>query len=142
MTEKDAKYCGCLLYASGALARNITRMAEEEFLITGLAPSYAFLVMSVNDNPGINATALSETMQLKPSTVTRLVEKMEAKGLLTRKTVGKYTEVHPTDKSRALNMRLHEAWVNLYKRYAAVLGEVEAQQLTTAVYRAAKALDS
>jgi DNA-binding MarR family transcriptional regulator len=142
MTEKDAKYCGCLLYASGALARNITRMAEEEFLITGLAPSYAFLVMSVNDNPGIHASALSETMQLKPSTVTRLVEKMEAKGLLTRKTVGKYTEVHPTDKSRALNMRLHEAWVNLYKRYAAVLGEVEAQQLTTAVYRAAKALDS
>jgi MarR family transcriptional regulator, organic hydroperoxide resistance regulator len=140
MTEKDAKYCGCLLYASGALARNVTRMAEEEFQITGLAPSYAFLVMTVNDSPGINATDLSATMQLKPSTVTRLVEKMEAKGLVTRKSVGKFTEIYPTDKSRALNMRLHEAWVNFYKRYSALLGEADAQQLTAAVYRAAKAL--
>lgn len=140
MTEKDAKYCGCLLYASGALARNVTRMAEEEFQITGLAPSYAFLVMTVNDSPGINASDLSATMQLKPSTVTRLVEKMEAKGLVTRKSVGKFTEIYPTDKSRALNMRLHEAWVNFYKRYSALLGEADAQQLTAAVYRAAKAL--
>jgi len=141
VTDKDSKYCGCLLFASGALARNITRLAEEEFLITGLAPSYAFLVMTVNDNPGINASTLSATMHLKPSTVTRLVEKMEAKDLVTRKTVGKFTEIYPTEKSRALNMRLHEAWVNMYKRYAAALGEAQAQQLTSAVYQAAKALD-
>jgi DNA-binding MarR family transcriptional regulator len=141
MPNKDAKYCGCLLFASNALARNITRLAEEEFKMTGLAPSYAYLVMTVNDSPGINATALSETMQLKPSTVTRLVEKMETKGILTRKAVGKFTEVHPTDKSRALNMRLHEAWVNLYKRYVAVLGEAEANQLAGLAFQAAKALD-
>ena len=105
------------------------------------SPPPSYLVMTVNDSPGINATALSETMQLKPSTVTRLVEKMETKGILTRKAVGKFTEVHPTDKSRALNMRLHEAWVNLYKRYVAVLGEAEANQLAGLAFQAAKALD-
>jgi DNA-binding MarR family transcriptional regulator len=142
MTTKDAKYCGCLLFASNALARNMTRLAEEEFKMTGLAPSYAYLVMAVNDSPGINATALAETLQLKPSTVTRLVEKMEAQGLMQRKTAGKFTEVHPTDRSRALNMRLHEAWVNLYKRYTAILGEEIAHQLAGDTYRAAKLLDT
>jgi DNA-binding MarR family transcriptional regulator len=117
----------------------MTRMAEEEFAITGLAPSYAFLLMSVNEKPGIHPKELSEQMQLTPSTVTRLIEKMEYRGFVERKSQGRITEVHPTDKSMQLDPRIKEAWRNLYQRYSSILGK-EVNQLTADVYEAVKKL--
>jgi len=53
MSDKNNIYCKCLLYSANALSRAITKMAEEEFSVVELAPSYAFVVMTVNSNPGL-----------------------------------------------------------------------------------------
>lgn len=140
MNHKNSKYCHCLYYTANALARNLTKMAEEEFSTTGLAPSYAFLLMAVNDKPGIQPKEISAQMQLTASTVTRLIEKMEHRGFLERKPVGKFTKVFPTEKSRKLNNKIHTAWSSLYQRYSNLLGEELGKKLTTAVYKASQAL--
>lgn len=116
-------------------------MAEEEFAVTGLAPSYAFLLMTVNEQPGIQPTEISAHMQLTPSTVTRLIEKMEHKGLLKRQSEGKYTYVYPTEKSKKRNKKIHEAWANLYRRYSDLLGEAKGRALTDQVYAASIKLE-
>ena len=134
--EKENKYCGCLYYSANALARVITKMAEEEFSITQLAPSYAFLLMTVNDKAGIQPKEISEHMMLTPSTVTRLIEKMESRGFLERKSMGKFTEVYPTQKSYDLNTKIKEAWGNLLTRYSRLLGEEHSRQLTDDVFSA------
>lgn len=139
MGKEDSKYCGCLYYAANALGRVMTKMAEEEFAITGLAPSYAFLLMSVNEKPGIQPGELSEQMQLTPSTVTRLIEKMELRGFVERKSSGRITQVYPTAKSESLDPKIKEAWLNLHKRYSGILGE-KVDDLTAAVYAAVKKL--
>ncbi|MDJ0646502.1 MAG: MarR family winged helix-turn-helix transcriptional regulator [Flavobacteriaceae bacterium] len=141
MNNQKNKYCGCLYYSANAFARIMTKIAEEEFAITGLAPSYALLLMSVNEQPGIQPKSLSEHMQLTPSTVTRLIEKMEHRGLVKRSSVGRATEVHPTKKSLELKSVLKKAWQNLFKRYTAILGEKQAKELTTKVYEAFLRLD-
>lgn len=139
---KNDKYCGCLFYSANALARVITRIAEEEYAPTGLTPSYAFLVLTVNEKPGIQAGEISEIMRLNPSTITRFIEKMEEKGLLTRKTNGKFTEVYPTEKGLALNETITTCWKNLYNRYVSVLGVTQANMLTMAVYEAVSKLEN
>jgi DNA-binding MarR family transcriptional regulator len=139
MENKDSKYCNCLYYSANALGRVMTKMAEEEFAITGLTPSHAFLLMSINDKPGIHPKELSEQMQLTPSTVTRLIEKMENRGFVQRKAIGRITEVHPTTKSKELDPKIKEAWQNLYKRYSSILGK-EGDSLTGSVYNAVKKL--
>ncbi len=141
MIKCDSKYCGCLYFSASALARIITKMAEEEFASTGLTPSYAFLVMSINANPGIQPKDLSAEMQLSPSTITRLIEKLEHKSLVERKTVGKTTEVYPTEKSVILGKTIKESWMNFYKRYAEALGEDESKNLTAMIYSATKKLE-
>jgi len=139
MGTADSKYCECLYYSANALGRVMTKMAEEEFAVTGLAPSYAFLLMSVNESPGIQPKELSKQLQLSPSTVTRLVEKMELREFVERKSVGRRTEVYPTRKSIELDTEIKEAWMNLYRRYSDILGE-EADDLTGAIYDAVKKL--
>ena len=138
----DSKYSGCLFYSSNALARVLTKMAEEEFSITQLAPTYAFLLMLVNEKPGIQPKEISQQMQLTPSTVTRLLDKMESNGYLARMSRGKAILVHPTEKSLTLNDKMLEAWVNLHQRYIALLGKDTARTLTASVHRATKVLES
>jgi hypothetical protein len=48
MTKCNSKYCGCLYFSANALARAITRIAEEKFALIGLSPSHAFLVILTN----------------------------------------------------------------------------------------------
>jgi DNA-binding MarR family transcriptional regulator len=139
--ELNSKYCSCLYYSANALARIMSKMADEEFSITGLAPSYAFLLMTVNWNPGIFIKEISRQMQLTPSTVTRLIEKMEVKGYLKRIAEGKFTKVFPTAKSKKLDKKIKSAWQKLYKRYSELLGEKNAKTITDQVYSAAKKLE-
>lgn len=139
--HKHSKYCQCLYYSANALARVLTKLAEEEFAVTGLAPSHAFLLMTVNDKPGIQPKEISEHLQLTASTVTRLIEKMENRGFLQRSFAGKFTKVYPTEKSRKLNAKIHKAWKSLYDRYANVLGKEKSRTLTAEAYNAVSVLE-
>jgi DNA-binding MarR family transcriptional regulator len=141
MIEKREKYCKCLFYSSNALSRIMTRIAEEEFAPTGLAPSYAFLLMIINDQPGIQPTEISNIMMLNPSTVTRFVEKMVDKGFLKKRIDGKSVYLYPLEKSTKINSKLREAWLNLYKRYTKILGETQANILTISIYESALKLE-
>lgn len=140
--EKNANpYCSCLYYSANALSRIMTKIAGEAFSVTGVAPSHAFLLMAVNVSPGIQPKAISAKMLLTPSTVTRLIEKMEHKGFLERKSNGRATAVYPTEKSIALDPALKKAWQHLYHQYTTLLGEEHAGALTGTVYDAALTLD-
>ena len=78
---------------------------------------------------------------LSPSTLTRLAEKLESKGLLRREAQGKTIRIHLTDQGEALGPALLEAWQETYRRYAAILGEGPARELTEHTYAAAVALE-
>ena len=141
MENEKNIYCNCLYYSVNALSRKITKMADEEFAITGLSSSYAFIMMTVNSKPKIQPNQLAEIMMLMPSTVTRLVEKLELKGLLERKSEGKYSYISATKKGKNLNKKIKQAWHNLYERYSTLLGKELSEELTIKVFRAVEGFD-
>lgn len=118
-----------------------TRMAEEEFSKVGLSPSYAFLIMTVAKKQGIQPGEISKALELTPSTITRLIEKMEKKGLLRRKFEGKTTEVYITAKGEALTDEIKKCWLSLYLRFSDILGEETSRQLSGMIYQAVKDLE-
>lgn len=136
MESTKSKYCNCLYHSANAFARVMTKMADEAFAPTGLSTSYAFLLMTVNESPGIQPKAISCQMQLTPSTVTRLIEKMEYRGLLERKSKGRATEVFPTENALALRPVLKTAWQSLYRQYTDILGKEVADKLTDDIHQA------
>ncbi len=122
MTECKSILHNCLYCTANSLSRVITRMVEEEFRRTGLSPSHAFLMMLVNDNPGIGQKELCEQLHLAPSTVTRFIDSLVYKGYLTRKSDGKVSRVHATESGQSLRNPIAGAWKSLQQRYAKVLG--------------------
>ncbi len=133
MENKTSKYCDCLYHSVNALSRVLTKMADEEFTVTGLTSSYALLLMSVNEKPGIQPKEISREMQLTPSTVTRLIEKLEMKGLVERSNSGRCTLVYPTQLGINKQESIKDAWASLHNRYSELLGKEKTNLLTSEV---------
>ena len=142
MAPKIESYLhNCLYFTANSLARQIGQLAEEEFRYTGLSPSHAFLVMVVNERPGITQKELSEALNLAPSTVARLVDSLQLKqGAVERRTVGKSARIYPTEKGKEMQDLIAKCWSSLFQRYTEILGEKTARTLTRAVDQACEKL--
>jgi DNA-binding MarR family transcriptional regulator len=136
MAKENSILHNCLYFTANSLSRVITKMAEQEFMGTGLSPSHAFLIMLVDEQPGILQKELCEKLNLAPSTVTRVIDTLVYRGFLTRQVKGKSTMVFPTKEGEALQESIHKAWKNLHLRYAKVLGLKEGDDLTARVDKA------
>jgi len=141
MKMSDSKYCKCLYFTANALARKIEKLAMESWSKVDLSPSYAYLLMLVVEEPGIQPTSLSEHLQLQPSTITRLLEKLESKKLLVRNYEGKLTNVYPTSKGKDLLPKLKECLNEFYSRYSEILGKEESARLVQNMGRIADKLE-
>ncbi len=142
MEEKKDILHHCLYFTANSLSRVITRMAGEEFSATGLSPSHAFLMMLVNDKPGIGQKELCEHLHLAPSTITRFIDTLVHKGYLYRKNDGKSSRIYPTRKGVELQKPIETAWMNLHVRYCGILGAEEGDELTRIIDEAGKKLES
>ena len=95
----------------------------------------------MNRKPGITAGELAGIMQLQHSTVTRLVDKLESEGYLSRRTEGRFMQVYPTARATRADGPLEAAWRRLYRRYVDILGEQQSRRLTAAISEAGEKLE-
>lgn len=131
---EDKIFKDCMYFTATRLYRAISRMAEEAFVSTGLSPTYAFLMMMVYKDPGISQRDLAEQLHITPSTLTRLIDKLENKALVERQIHSKKTNVKLTPEGTDMNQTIMECWNKLYERYCEILGENEAKFLTEQLY--------
>ena len=141
MKKSSSKYAQCLYFMSQALARKVDRLASQTWKSVNLAPSHAYLLMDVLEEPGIQPGTLAKHLQLQPSTITRFIEKLETKKLLVRTTVGKATNVYPTPKARELSPKLKHCLTHFCQRYSEMLGREESTKLIHDMAKTAERLD-
>ncbi|HEY1020040.1 MAG TPA: MarR family transcriptional regulator [Sediminibacterium sp.] len=128
MKTSESKFCSCLYFTTNALARKVEKLAVESWKKIGLAPSHAYLLKLVIDEPGMQAGVLAEQLQLTPSTITRLIEKLEEKKLVTRVTEGKTTNVFPTQKAKEMKPHIKQCIEEFHEKYVKILGKEESKQ--------------
>lgn len=132
----------CLFFTANRLSRSITKMAEEEFAVTGLTPMYGYLIRLVIGTPGISQKELSEKLCITASTLTRFIDKLENKQLVERKVQGKTVLVYPTPKGQELEDSIREASRNLRLRYEAILGKELSMHLSSDLELTSERLES
>jgi len=130
-----------MYFSTSALARKIEKLAVESWKPVDLSPSHSYLLMTVMEEPGIQPGALADEMQLKPSTITRLIEKLEEKKLVIRTSEGKVTNVYPTPKAKELQGKLKECLHHFYSSYCSILGKEECSKMINNMNKLADKLE-
>ena len=129
--ERQKQACslnGCLFFTTVKLSRVFGKIAEEAFSKTGLSPSHALLLYLVNQKEEILQKELGETLHLTPSTITRLIEKLEHKTLVSKRCEGKSVILSTTPQGIALQKSIMESWILLHEQYQGILTEEETAQ--------------
>ena len=125
MKSSDSRFNKCLYFSANAFARKVEKLSAESWKKIGLAPSHAYLLMMVLEEPGAQPGGIAKEMQLTPSTITRLIEKLEEKKLLVRVTEGKVTNVYATPKAKELHPRMKACMNDFYQKCIEILGTDE-----------------
>ena len=134
----------CPYFTSASFARVISQIADEECQLggTGLSPAHVYLIILVNDNEGISPSELAQKLNLAPSTITRMIDKLVTKGILERRTEGKNSMTYPTEKSMEMQKYIVETFQRIYKRFTDVLGRKEGYKLIKMIHEATVKLSS
>lgn len=122
MKKPGIDYSKCLYFSANALARKTEKLALESWSKIKLTPSHGYLLMLVIDEPGMQPGSLATSLQLTPSTVTRLILKLEKMKLLERTFEGKMTFVYPTAKGKALLPSMKACQKEFFANYSNILG--------------------
>lgn len=121
---------GCLFFTVKKLDRILDKIAEETFKPTGLSPTYGFILLAINETPGIAQKDIAELLHTAPSTIARFVDKLQNKNLIYTEHSGRNTLAYLTDEGIDLIDKVQEAWDNLHQLYADILGEKESDELS------------
>lgn len=106
-----------LLFATRAFAKAIEKLAAECWLPSGLKANEANLLMNIiSDSPVTVPFSISWDFKVNPSTVTRLVDKLVAKGMVTRQWMGNWGGLKPTPKALALLPELEKCKLDFLDR--------------------------
>lgn len=141
MSESCKTYQECCLYfTSNTLSRYMGNLADDAFRITGLAPSYAHLMLILIDEPGLSQNELSMRMNVKASTMTRFIDKLLGMRYVERVQEGRSTFIYPSEEGKKLKLSIDKALADLFKKYCDILGEELAVKLTADIHKANETL--
>ena len=129
MKSSTRKYSGCMYFVSNSLARKMEKLAVNAWKPFNLSPSHAYLLMIAIENPGVQPMELSNELDLQPSTITRLIEKLEEKKLVLRITEGKQTSVYATPNAKNIYPKMKQCASVFTESYFEILGKEQSEKL-------------
>lgn len=116
----------CLYFNTVALARRLEREWTAAFKPFELSPSQAFLLRTILSQPGLLQRELANALAISRPTATRVLDGLEAKGLIERRNSerdGREYAIYPTRKAAAIQIVLNEASGKVTKRLKKLLNE-------------------
>ena len=136
--DLEASFKDCLYFTSQGLHREIAAIAEENFATLGLTPSYAYLLMVIYQYKELSTTDAAQKIGLRPSTVTRLADKMVLRGYIKRKHEGRISFLVKTDALDDDMGKIFACWTRLKVQYKELLGEKNVERLLKNLHTAKK----
>jgi len=123
----------CLYFSMSKMQRQISSMAELSFKELDIAPSYAFLLMSLNENDKLSSGQVGEIIGVCPSTTTRFVDKLIQKDLCKRTIIARNSYVSIKKKGKEMMPEINKCWKILCKMMNDTYGKADVDNLNDAI---------
>ena len=131
----------CLFFTANRLANVLRRIVNDVYADTGIAAPYVYLLIVVNQYPGITIKELGEKLDVAPSTCTRFVDALVKQGILTKTQEWKTVHVNLTDLGKE-KTDLIDARIKAFReKCTEIISNDEYEQLASAMCEAADKFD-
>jgi MarR family transcriptional regulator, organic hydroperoxide resistance regulator len=122
-------FANSLYFSAGALAREAEKLAVACWKPVGLSPSHAQIVLFLLDFSVTSPSEIAKALLLSPSTITRLLDSLERKGLIVRFIYDEVRMVSPSNEARAREEEFLDCDMDFRRRYTKLLGDEHAAGL-------------
>jgi DNA-binding MarR family transcriptional regulator len=132
----DSAFADSLYFAGGAFTRALEKVAADCWKPSGLTPSQGNLLLHLIDNFSSFSYFISSDLRVNPSSVSRLADQLQAKGLIDRFTENHWTYLSATRKAVELCPLLTKCEKAFSDKCAELLGEKVAKVLANSLNEA------
>ncbi|MFC1536458.1 MarR family winged helix-turn-helix transcriptional regulator [Pseudomonadota bacterium] len=123
----------CLYFNINTLTRLVNKKWDEAFNEFDLSPAHGYLLRVVLAEPGISQKNLATELRLEKSTITRFVDALVVKGLVTRSknatTDGRTQNIYPTPDATKIHDSLEALGAKLYQTMVSTIGKQKLELL-------------
>lgn len=130
-----------IFFLTSAFSRKLGYQADEVFATVGLSSSHALLLYIIHQNPEIQPSQLAERLYLKPSTITRLVQKLERRQLVEKQLEGRISKIVCTNEGARVTTEIVDKWQALIQQKREELGDRYVEVLTEMIANALDTMD-
>ena len=116
----------CIYFSISKMFRIVNKIAEESFEKIDIYPTHGFLMIILKEEEnGLTVNQISETLAIAPSTVTRFVDKLIAKGYVKREKSGKNSITKITVEGLKIIPDIYKSWDGISEKIEEVIGNEE-----------------
>ncbi len=131
----------CIYFNLSTLTRKINKIWQLEFERIGLSPSHGYLLFAMTELPGASQKALGELVELDASTITRLIDGLEAKGYVKKVSRGKGAKFSVTPEGRKRYRSVKKVMDSLYSDMQVRFGAEHFKRFVDDLYNAKQTIE-
>jgi DNA-binding MarR family transcriptional regulator len=135
----------CLYFNVNALARVVNKKWADAFKQYDLSPAHGYMLRAVLARPGISQKQLTDELRLEKSTITRFVDALQAKGLVTRKkgndNDARGSNIYATARAKTIHDELESLGEGLYQSMLSSIGEDNLKRLVHSMRESTKKIE-
>ncbi len=116
----------CILFNVKMLERRLSQLAEEEFAKIGIHHSYGYILTVIASKDYIKTKEIASTLNLKSSTVTRMVTKLERDGLVIKGSEHSPVDITLSPKGKEMLPKITAVWDSFHAQIATYIAPEQA----------------
>ncbi|WP_461205991.1 MarR family winged helix-turn-helix transcriptional regulator [Clostridium sp. DL1XJH146] len=128
----------CMYFSANQLARHLTSIADDIFKEIDITVTQGFTLIAISKLDKHTPSEIAVELEMKPSTITRFLDKLEKLGYVKRTYLGRKTDVGITQTGLDKIESISEAWEKIHEMYYKTLGDNISENLTKEIVKANK----
>jgi DNA-binding MarR family transcriptional regulator len=127
-----------MYFSANQLARHLNTVADEAFKDLDITPTQGFTLVAIGELDKHTPSEIAAELEMKPSTITRFLDKLEKLGYVNRTYLGRKTEIDITKEGSEKLKEILECWKRIHDISAEIFGEKTEEEITKKIIEANK----
>lgn len=126
----------CMYFSTNLLARRLDTIAEEAFSDMDITATQGFTLIAIGELEKHTPSEIANEIKMKPSTITRFIDRLEKLGYVERNYKGRSVIVNMTDLGEEKLKETKKCWEVIHEKNVEIFKDNDAEKITNDMIKA------